>query len=121
MPNKQEYLAFIADWLSPLGEITARRMFGGHAMYCEGIVFALIADNVLYLKVDDSTRPRFEALGLPAFQPFKDGRMSVRYCQAPPAFFEDVDVMQEWGRAAVEVSRRTPAKKPRKKSRSGLT
>jgi DNA transformation protein len=111
MPNKREYLEFVSDWLAPLGQISARGMMGGHVLYCDGVVFALVARNVLYLKVDDATRPRFETLGLGAFQPFPEQPGTMQYYPPPAEFFEDSEVMEEWGRAAVEAGRRAQAKR----------
>ena len=111
MPRKNEYLEFLLEWLSPLGVITARAMFGGHCLYCGGVVFALVADNTLYLKVDGETRPRFERLGLKPFRPFEDKPEVMQYYPPPAEFFEDSDVMKEWGQAAVEAGRRARAKK----------
>jgi DNA transformation protein and related proteins len=117
MKNKPEYLEFVVEWLSPLGEITTRAMFGGHVVYCHGLTFALIADNVLHLKVDDETRPRFEAAGLKAFQPFPDRPDVMQYYTAPPEFFEDPGAMRSWAGAAVETARRAQAKRaPRKRA-----
>jgi DNA transformation protein len=91
-----------------------RSMMGGCVLYCDGDVFALLAENTLYLKVGEATRPRFEALGLRAFQPFPDKPGTMQYYPPPPEFFEDPDVMAEWGRAAVEVGKQASAKKKSK-------
>ena len=50
MPNRSSYLEFLIEQVSPLGEITSRSMFGGHAVYCDGTVFAPVASDTLYLK-----------------------------------------------------------------------
>jgi len=111
MATNKAYLDFAVEWLSPLGSIVARAMMGGHILYCDCTVFALIANNALYLKADDQTRPRFEALGLKAFQPFPDkGGMS--YYQPPAEFFEDESSMMEWGRAAVSAGLRAKKQRP---------
>ena len=109
MGGNNQYLEFLAEWLSPLGAITSRRMFGGHTLYCDGVVFALVAVNTLYLKVDAVTRPGFEAQGLKPFRPFEDRPEVMQYYPPPAEFFEDADVMLAWGRAAVEASRRAQA------------
>jgi DNA transformation protein len=117
MAAKNAYVEWITEWLAPLGEITARSMMGGHVVYCNGIVFALVADGLLYLKADASTRPNFQALGLKPFKPFPDKESVMGYYPPPPEFFEDADVMLEWGRAAVAVG--VAAKKgkaPKKKA-----
>jgi DNA transformation protein len=119
MGTRNEYLEFVVEWLGPLGKVTARAMFGGHALYCDGVVFALLADNTLYLKVDDETRERFERLGLEPFRPYPDRPEVMQYYPPPAEFFEDAAIMEEWGRAAVEAGLRARAKrKPaRRKSR----
>jgi DNA transformation protein len=118
MPAKNAYLDFVAEWLAPLGGIVSRSMMGGYILYCDGVVFALIAHNTLYLKADAETRPRFEALGLKPFYPF-EGKASMSYFQPPPEFFEDADAMLEWGRAAVDVGRRSKKKPAKKKAAAG--
>jgi DNA transformation protein len=119
MPAKNAYLDFVAEWLAPLGSVTARSMMGGHILYCDCVVFALIANNTLYLKADAETRPRFEALRLKPFYPF-EGKASMSYYQPPAEFFEDEEAMLEWGRAAVGAGRRAK-KKPAKKKASSAT
>jgi DNA transformation protein and related proteins len=117
VPTKKEYLEFVLEWLSPLGEITSRSMMGGYVLYCGGAVFSLIAENTLYLKADDETRLRFQALGLKPFQPFADQPGTMGYYPPPAEFFEDLEVMANWGAAAVETGRRAQAKrKPKGKA-----
>jgi DNA transformation protein len=127
MAKTNLYLEFVLEWLAPLGAITARSMFGGHCLYCDGTVFALVASHTLYLKVDGETRPAFERLGRRPFRPFEEkmvaqGRPDAAVMQfyPPPAeFFEDRDVMREWGRKAVEAGRRAAARKKRPGVRGG--
>jgi DNA transformation protein and related proteins len=119
MPNKREYMDFVTEWLSPLGDITTRSMFGGHVLYCDGVVFALVADHVFHLKVDDGTRAQFEALNLKPFQPFPDKPGTMQYFPPPPEFFEDPDTMKEWALAAIAAGKRAQAKKAPKKKKTG--
>lgn len=119
MANKPEYLEFIVEWLSPLGSVTTRSMFGGHSLYHGDVVFALVADNVLHLKVDDLTRPRFESLGLKPFQPFPDKSGTMQYYPPPPEFFEDPAAAKEWGQAAIQAAHRSRTKKPARKKARG--
>ena len=111
MAGKNAYLDFLAEWLAPLGSIVARPMMGGHIVYCDCVVFALVANSTLYLKADHATRPRFEALGLKAFQPFEGQSGTMSYYPPPAEFFEDADVMLEWGREAVGAGLRAKGKK----------
>ena len=43
--------------MSSLGDITTRPLFGGHGIYWHGIIFAILFDDRLYLKVDEQSRP----------------------------------------------------------------
>ena len=56
-------IAWLLDELRPLaaqiGEIRARRMFSGAALYYDDIVFALVLRGTSYLRVDNLTRERF--------------------------------------------------------------
>ena len=113
MPNNSAYLDFVTEWLAPLGTITARSMMGGHVLYCDCIVFALIANNTLYLKANATTKPRFEDLGLKPFYPF-EGQASMSYYQPPAEFFEDADAMLEWGRMAIGAGTRAKTKSKKK-------
>ena len=44
-----------------LSNVRSRSMFGGVGIYSGDLFFALIDDDTLYFKVDDSTRPGFVA------------------------------------------------------------
>ena len=99
------------EQFAPLGTITVRAMFGGHTLYCEGIPFALIANNAVFLKADDHNRPVFEARELQPFKPFEDKPGVMQYYQTPPEIFEDPQALREWGGPAVEAGRRAQAKK----------
>ncbi len=78
MAAKPEFRDHVLDLLAPLGPVTARRMFGGFGITLDGVMFALIADDVLYLKVDDRTRPDYEAAG--AAEPAANFGTSPRPC-----------------------------------------
>ncbi len=114
MPARSNaYLEFLAEQMAPLGEISWRSMFGGYCMYCDGVVFALVARNAGFLKADDENRAGFEARGLQAFRPF-EGTESMSYYEAPPEIFEDQDAMKLWCGGSVEAGRRAQSKKKKK-------
>lgn len=59
-----------------LGGITARAMFGGWRLYCDGLVFAVVAGGALFLKADKETSPDFVARGL---MPFEEEAEGIRH------------------------------------------
>jgi len=72
MAVSDEFINYVIDQLAGWGEVTARRMFGGAGLYCDGKMFGLVADDVAYLKVDDSNREDFVKAGASPFNPYPD-------------------------------------------------
>ena len=114
MAQSSEFVAFVLEGLQPLGGVGARRMFGGWGIYKDGVMFALIADDQLYLKVDDGNRAAYEDAGLPHFTYAEKGKpIRMPYCAAPSEGFDDPDVLCAWAREAYAAALRTRAHKRR--------
>lgn len=113
MAASADFLATLADLLAPLGAISTRRMFSGAAIYSRGQVFALVLDDILYLKSDAATAADFEAEGCEPFTyDTKDGRrVLTSYRRAPDRLLDEPDDLVEWARTALAVSRCAAAKK----------
>ena len=107
MAGASEFVAHVVETLAPLGGVSARRMFGGHGIFKDGLMFALVADDLLYLKTDDQNRPTYEAAGLGAFTYVKRGKpMAMSYREAPPEGFDDPDVLRDWAAEAFAAALR---------------
>ena len=50
MASSRQYLEFIMDQLSPLGDVSYRAMMGEYVLYCQGKVVGGIYDNRLLVK-----------------------------------------------------------------------
>lgn len=113
MTVSADYLAYVIDQLAPFAQVTSRRMFGGAGLYADGLFFALIAQEELYFKVDDSNREDYLARGYQPFQPFPDkpDMPSMNYYQVPVDVLEDPDELQQWARKALAVAVATAARK----------
>jgi DNA transformation protein len=84
MAVSNDYLAYVLDQLAGLRGVSSRRMFGGVGLYCDEYFFGLIADDVLYLRVDDSNRADYAARGMAQFKPYADRPLlSMNYYEAP--------------------------------------
>ena len=120
MAISEDFLDFLKDQLRGLGPITARRMFSGAGIYCDGIIFALVLRDALHFKVDDANRAAYEAEGMQPFTYQARGKV-VRmeaYWRVPERLLDDPDEMLEWARAALAAGRRAAAKKKPKRRRS---
>lgn len=112
-----EFVTHVVDLLEPLGPVSARRMFGGYGIYLDRLMFALVADDTLYLKVDDESRGEFEAAGLDPFRYTKKGKSyQMSYHAAPEDALEDAELLRDWARKAVDAAMRA-ARGERKKNK----
>lgn len=88
-----------AERLSPLGPVTAKGMFGGYGLFLNGTMFGLVnARGELHLRVDDTTRSRFEAAGGVAH-----GRMP--YVSVPENILARDGDLADWATEALSVAR----------------
>ncbi len=93
------------ELLAPLGPVASRRMFGGHGLWLDGLFFALIAFDRLYLKVNASTRPAFEAAGCSPFvYDRKREAVVLGYWSAPADAMESPADMAPWARLALQAA-----------------
>ena len=112
MAVSANYRAFILEQLGRvLPDLRARSMFGGVGVYSEDYFFALMDNDTLYFKVDDETRPDFEAIGMGPFHPFGDGGDVMQYYEVSGELIEDHDGLREWATRAVAVARRAKSRK----------
>lgn len=117
MAISPEFLAFLQEQLAPLGHITARRMFSGAGLYCDGVIFALILRDAVHFRVDDANRAAYEAEGLKPFSYEARGRTVQvgAYWGVPERLFDDPEEMVAWARAALASGQRAAAnKKPKR-------
>ncbi len=113
MAKSNEYVTTLLRVMVPLGDVSARNMFGGHGLFFEGSMFALVTrKNDLFFRADDINRPDYEKRDLKPF-----GRMP--YFAAPPECADGWRKMKPWAKGAVDAALRARAaktpKKPRKK------
>ena len=50
MASKQSTVDYIVDQMASAGTITSKKMFGEYGVYLDGKIFALVADDLLYVK-----------------------------------------------------------------------
>jgi DNA transformation protein len=97
-----------------IAPVSARSMFGGYGLYLEGTMFALIAYEKLYFKVDDRNRADFEKFAMEPFTYNRNGKpVEMSYYRLPEDIYDDLGLLQEWLEKATEVARRSKTKRRR--------
>jgi DNA transformation protein len=118
VPVSPSFKAFAIEQLSrAVPRVRARSMFGGVGIHAGDLFFALIDDDTLYLKVDDSNRADFEARGLRPFQPYGETGEVMQYYEVPGDLLEDADGLRPWAEKSIAVAGRKKATKTKKTGR----
>lgn len=112
MKSSNEFADHAVELLASVGSVEARRMFGGYGLYCGGTMFALIADDVLYLKVDEGNRGELERAGATPFVYGARGkRVVMSYLRAPDEALESRELAAPWVRSAYAAALRARSAK----------
>ncbi len=113
---------FIRELFAPFGPVTVKRMFGGAGIWSDGLMFALVFDGAIFLKVDETSIPDFEREGSQAFvytrakSPGRVGHASLSYWRLPERLYDDPDELAVWaGRALAIAERKKSAPRGRTK------
>jgi DNA transformation protein len=105
MAVSAEFLQYVLEQLAGVGRVAPRRMFGGVGLYADERIFGLVFGDILYFKVDDSSRGDYEARGMARFRPYADKPLlSMTYYEVPADVLEDADECAAWARKSTAVS-----------------
>ncbi len=107
-----DFVDYVMELFGPFGTVTARRMFGGHGVYLDGLMFAIVSGDTLYLKADEMNRIEFEQAGCEMFGYTRKGRRAtLSFFRAPEDAMESPELMLPWARSAYAAALRANAKK----------
>lgn len=56
MPNSRDFIDYVLELARSAGAASARAMFGGHGIYLDSLIVAIMIDDPLYLKSDAQSR-----------------------------------------------------------------
>jgi DNA transformation protein len=117
---------FIRELFSQFRPVTVKRLFGGAGVYCEGLMFALVFDGAIFLKVDEASIPNFEREGSRPFvytrakSPGRVGRHSLSYWRLPERLYDEPDELAVWAARALAIAQRKKSA-PRTRARRTTT
>jgi DNA transformation protein len=104
---------FIRELFSGFRPVDVRRMFSGAGIFCDGRMFGLVVDDVIYLKVGDLNEPDFEREKLPPFQyKARSGkRVVMSYRRMPERLYDDPEELSQWARKSLQAAQEKAAPK----------
>ncbi len=117
MAFSKAFAAYIQELFGGLGLVRVKGMFGGAGVYADELMFAFIADDSLFLRVDAEIEDRFKAEGSqPYIFHMRDGReVAISYWSAPEAALEAPEEAETWARLSLGAALRKQALKARKR------
>ena len=102
---EDSFFSYVEDQFSGIGKISIRKMFGGAGIYCQGVMFGLISDNIIYLKTDDSNKSDFEKLDLKPFKYNAKGKeISMSYYEIPEDILENSEILEKWASKSLKIA-----------------
>jgi DNA transformation protein len=113
-------MAFACDLFSGMGPVSARRMFGGAGLYAGTVMFGLIDDGRIYLKVDEALKRELTAAGAVSWiytertGPKAGVAQETSYWSLPENALDDPDEAVAWGRRALAVAEAKKAASPKR-------
>jgi len=110
MNEPASVMAFALDLFEKVGQVSARRMFGGVGLFSDGVMFGLIDEGIIFLKTDEKLRGDLSEAGSHAwvYVDRKGPRAGVpqetHYWSLPQVASDDPEEASEWGRRALAVA-----------------
>jgi len=105
MAVSESYLNYVQDQLSSFGDFETKKMFGGVGFFKDGIMFGMIGNGVLRLKVDAHNQALYEQHGMTALT--SDGKKKrMPYWQVPETILEDSNELKKWAAQSFEAALR---------------
>src|SRR6202047_454308 len=108
MVASDSFAEFLREQLAPVGRVAMRRMFGKTAVFCDGLMFGMVTDNMLYLRAYEHNRAGFEeAASFPLLNYEKQGcTIDLAFWRAPERLFDEPDELVTWAQVALAAARR---------------
>ncbi|MFY9259221.1 MAG: TfoX/Sxy family protein [Gallionella sp.] len=111
---QNEFVEYVREVMSHWARVSSRKMFGGYGLYRDGLMFALIAHETLYLKTDTTNLAQFEHAGSAPFVYQSTGRtVQLSYWSAPAECLESPADMGVWCQRAYAAALRSRTDPPR--------
>jgi DNA transformation protein len=100
-----QFIHSLNDVFAQLHPFTHKRMFGGYGLFKQGLMFALVFDDEVYLKANKHTQEEFIKQGCEAFIYTRQKKpVSLQYYLAPETIFDDPDDASYWGQLAFNAA-----------------
>lgn len=111
---------YVKELFVGVGPIQIKRMFGGAGGYADGVMFLLLGNDTIHIKVDDALKVELRDEGSGPFEwtpqngPRAGETIDLGYWRLPDSALDDPDEAATWGRKALVVAKAKAAAKLKK-------
>jgi DNA transformation protein len=122
MPLSPGFPDYVQELIAGFGKIDVKRMFGGAALYRNGVGFGILDDDTFFIKADKVFGAELKSQGCKpwVYSIAKDGSVrEIAYWSLPDTAADDGDEAVRLVRRSFEVAKiaaEAKAKKPKKKA-----
>ena len=112
-----DFHAFVEELFAGFGPVRIKRMFGGAGIYAGEVMFGLIDDDTIYLKVDEALKAELQAEGSVSwvYMGRSEPMTNTSYWRLPEAALDDPDEAVAWARKALAAAQAKAAQtRPRR-------
>ncbi len=114
MSSRPPFVNHVVERLNQVAPVTAKFMFGGYGLFVEGVMIGLIAEDVLYFKVDNQNREDYIQAGSEPFIYEGKGKpIQMSYYRLPDDVFENLEQLVAWVEASQDAAVRSKSKAKR--------
>lgn len=106
MAVSSDFLQYTLDQLSDWGNVHIKRMFGGVALYKEEFAFGMIANDEVYLKVDETNKIKFLKADSTPLKPFKNNATVLSFYNVPADVFDNSEEFISWANESLEIQKK---------------
>ncbi|MEZ5957995.1 MAG: TfoX/Sxy family protein [Hyphomonadaceae bacterium] len=120
MAAADSFHEYVKELFAGLGPVQIKRMFGGAGGYADGVMFLLLADDTIHIKVDEALKVELREEGsgplewTPQNGPRAGETIDLGYWRLPDSALDDPDEAALWGRKALAIAKAKA--KPKKKA-----
>lgn len=104
MTVSNHFLLHAVESMSHVAPISYRRIFNGYGIYHHGVQFAIVINDRLYFRADESSRGLYLAKRMTAFLPASIGTGESNFFQLPDEVLTHPAELIFWMRIAVEAA-----------------
>ena len=107
MSVSDDYLAYLQDLMPWVSDLRSKRMFGGVGLYSDALFFAIVVDNILYLKADAKNAALYGDGGGEQFSHQRQGKtVKMGFWSVPADIQEESETLRAWVESALDAARR---------------